>query len=203
MDPTYSPPSPKRALSNRKLAVISIIILLSIALVLLSTHHGAKPKTTAKAVTTAQPPASALNVVSKYLQAREDAAGADQTSPTSWLAAVQPISTKSWFTQLQPTGSSSASSVPYTFTLAHQNGYTVKASAQNCIWTRDAAQPTTVSGTVSCSLYDVTYVDGLVVGAASLPFGWPYNGQQPPAVLKVVKQGTSWLVDGDLTGTGS
>lgn len=191
--------------SKRQRLVLGLAGLLSISLLIfagLHSGHKSVPKTST--ITDAAPPAAAIKVTVAYIQAHEDSVGADQTSPTSWLDKIKPLTTASWYGKLQPPKSVSTSNTPYNYTLAHSQGYTVKASVSSCIWDRQVMTPTSTSGAVTCSVYDNTYgSDGRVILSGNLPFGWAATGQQSAAVLKIVLQNGAWRVDSDLTGQGA
>ncbi len=148
------------------------------------------------------PPQEVLAVVNAYIQARENAVGADQTTPTAWIAKVQQITTTSWFTELQPKGDSSTAGGLADYYLAHRNGYIVKTRLSQCIWDFKIALPTANNGVVYCELNDTTVsqATGAVISASSLPFGWSHTGRQIPLTLKLVKQNHSWLVNEDISG---
>jgi hypothetical protein len=203
MTPIYSS---RRA----KIILIIVVIMVVAALALLgaSSHKTTQTKlTTAPSVPTSNPagiPTGALKTIASYLQAREDSNGADQSSPTSWLTTVQPITTASWFAQLQPS-QSSTSSVSSNYTIAQSGGYIVQADVTGCVWDNEIAQTTPTSGVVSCSLTDTTEYKSnhQPVTVSTLPYAWVYSGQQQPAVLWLVNQSGVWLVNNDTTGDGS
>jgi hypothetical protein len=144
---------------------------------------------------TNKPTAAAVAVVRKYIQAQQDSVGADQTSPTSWLASVQAITTPSWFASLQPQ-TSSTGNVPADYNTAHDNNYIVTAAMTSCIWNLQYPPPTATSGTIYCQFSDTTLnkADNTPVTGSSLPFGWTETGPQSPVSVQIVNQGGSWLV---------
>lgn len=145
-----------------------------------------------------KPSQDVINVVTQYVQSREDSVGVDQASPDSWLSSVKPITTSNWYTHLQPVQNSSTGTVPNDYRFAHNFKYIVKATVYNCVW-GGYTKPTDTSGTVFCSLTDNVYssTNGSQILPASLPFGWTHSGEQSPVYIKVILQGGSWLVDGD------
>jgi len=189
---------------KQKILIVVVTVATIVLLVLAGLHTGRKQSTKTGTITDAQPPTTALKVVASYIQAREDSVGDDQPSPVSWLATVKPIVTEQWFAQLQPPGTVQTSSTPHDYTVAHDQHYTVKAVVSACLWDRHVASPTDTSGAVICSVYDNTIgADGRVISSDSLPFGWTATGQQQPAILKIVSQHGSWLVDEDVSGQGA
>jgi len=125
--------------------------------------------------------------------------GADQATPTSWVASVHPISTATWFAQLQPAQAATAGNASGEFSLAHDNHYVVTAALTKCIWNFKIALPTPTSGAIYCELSDTTndLSSKAVVPDDALPFGWTHNGAQTPVNLSLLKQGGAWLVDDD------
>ena len=140
-------------------------------------------------------PNGAINVVTSYISAQQDAVGADQSSPTSWIASVQSITTPSWFAELQPKQSSTGST-PNEYRVAHSNNYTVQASLSGCIWDKRFPHPVPTSGTIYCQLNDTTInqATGATVTGSSLPFGWSRTGSQSPVDVSVVQTNGNWLV---------
>lgn len=194
---------PDPSLKNKRRLLIVAIALISVIIVIIVLSLSQKNQGS-QAVSSAAPPDDAITVATKYLEAREDAYGADQSSPTAWIGKVKPLVTTTWYSQLQPSTASSAGSTPADYDTAVTNGYHIVAHVSDCSWNSEVAQPTTASGIVSCSLADTTVTSsGTPLSAGNLPFGWSFTGQQPPALLRIVKQGGVWLVDNDLTGQGS
>ncbi len=183
------------------LYLVSLVVLAIIGMLIIKTLHHSNSQKTQLSNINVKPAQDAINVVTKYLQAREDSVGADQASPTSWLGRVKSITTSSWYSQLQPSGSTQTSSVSSEYQVAHSKGYIVKASASNCFWSLEAMTPTANEGVMYCGLVDATVQrsTGNKLPAATLPFGWSRSGTQPAATLHVIKQNGNWLVDDDLS----
>ena len=142
-------------------------------------------------------PDSIIKPVTTYIQAHEDAIGADQTSPTSWLDSVKSVTTTEWFKKLQPPQDNSTGSASFPYTTAHNSGYRVAARVSDCNWvgvSPDLGNTTSVK--VLCSVYDSVFTtQGVAIPSSSLPYGWASVGQQAPVVLSLVKQSSSWLVN--------
>ncbi|HVS58458.1 MAG TPA: hypothetical protein VHD60_01835 [Candidatus Saccharimonadales bacterium] len=196
--PAIAPP--EAPLRRNRLIVIGVVLVFFVALLFL-VFYRSHPSSSQNIA--AAPPQPAISVVEAYVQAREDQVGADQPSPTSWLAIIKPLTTSSWFTQLQPPSQSAGGAGADYFT-AHTQGYVVKASLSNCVWNTNVT-PTTTQGVISCALSDsvIQQSTGQAVPASSLPFGWTRNDRQLPVTIKVVNQSGKWLVDSDLSGQAS
>jgi len=186
---------------NKRLLVtcLATILVLVVAIGILTKRNNAPAP---KAYST--PSQAVLSVIDKYLQARENSIGVDQSSPSSWLSTIKPLVTQEWFMHLQPAQNPSTSSIPYDYTYAHQNGYIIRATTSNCYWQGVYGKPTSANGTILCSLTDkaIDQKTGKEVPASSLEFGWVHTGQQPPPILVLIKQGSGWLISEDDTGQG-
>lgn len=192
-------------IKQRRLLVVGLLIVVVVGFFIVPRHRSSPKKTTKTFVEptsnlpSADPPQEVIAVVSKYIQARENGVGADQTSPTAWLAIVQPITTAAWFAKLQPPQDSASGSASGEYNIAHNNSYVIKANLTKCIWNFKLVVPTSDNGAVTCDVSDVV-VDkntGQPIPNDSLPFGWSRIGQQNPITLKLVKQSGIWLVDED------
>jgi hypothetical protein len=188
-------------ISRKKLALILLIILVVVVLLISFSSHRKKNSNPVLSSTLSS---EALSVVTKYLQARENSVGADQSTPNSWLIAVQPITTTSWFSQLQPNPNPSTSNTSNDYRQAHQYNYSIKVYLSGCTWSNNLASQTATQGAVACRLSDTTIdrATNTTVPALSLPFGWTHNGQQVPPKLDLIKQNGQWFINGDSTGEG-
>jgi hypothetical protein len=178
-------PIMKRRLIIGAVAFIAIVIIVGLF------TNGPTKKPTSAGV-----PDSIIKPVTTYIQAHEDAIGADQTSPTSWLDSVKSVTTIEWFKSLQPSQDNSTGSASFPYTTAHENDYKVVAKVSDCNWVGVTPDPDTATSVkVLCSVYDsVTTTKGDAVPSSSLPYGWSSVGQQAPVVLSLVKHSSSWLV---------
>ncbi len=142
-------------------------------------------------------PLNIITTAATYIKAHENAIGADQSSPTSWVKLVKPISTSEWYRRLQPTSDSSTGSSSYSYSVAHENNYRVAAVVNDCIWVgTEPNLKTSTSVKIQCAVYDnVVTSNGIAVTPGSLPYGWASVGQQSPTVLTLVEQNSQWLVD--------
>lgn len=172
--------------------VITIFVVLLGLFAALSRHKNNGPQDNRF-----KPPASAVDVVTKYLRLRENSVGADQSSPDSWLMQIKPLVTAQWLTKLQPISNAPTGNVPRDYYTARSNGWIVKALVTDCIWDTKSVQPTISSGVIICKLSDQTVEknSGSVVSASSIPFGWGHNGRQLPPAFNMVKQNGNWLID--------
>ncbi len=203
---------PTPSTSRKKLVVGMVVLVLAIVIAIIgasSFHKTPKGSTPAPSkpsgtTNTTGVQTSALAVVNKYLQAREDSVGVDQSSPTSWILSVQPITTTAWYAQLQPPTNSSTGTVGASYYIARSHNYIVKADATSCVWDDEIIQHTSTTGAIRCGLSDVTIdkTTSLPVQASTIPFGWVYTGQQIPPIIWVVNQNGTWLVNNDTTGQG-
>lgn len=185
-----------------KLAIMVLVLLMVGAFTVYVVKNSASQKSKNNPSSSILPDQGAIDVATKYLQARENSNGADQSSPEDWLNSIKSITTDAWFKQLQPNVNATGSGVTEEYRIAHENGYIVKATLSGCTWVKNSLNtPTTESGTIRCDLTDKTtsQVTGNEVPATSIPFGWSHNGQQQPAVLNLVKQNGAWLVNGEGT----
>lgn len=149
------------------------------------------------------PPSSEIvELVTKYLQARENSVGSNQSSPTSWIDEVKPLVTSNWLGALHPKSDTTTGNANAEYTIAHENNYTVKATVSDCIWDIEQAEPTASDGVIYCDVTDSTvlHTSGNTTAAENLPFGWSRNGPQNPATIKVVKLNGKWLISYDNTG---
>lgn len=179
--------------TQKKRLFISIMIFLAILTIAgyFNLHHTArKPPAPAAVPSTISRPAIT------YIKAHEDAIGADQTSPSSWTDQVKSITTNVWYQSLQPPQENQTGSTSYPYQVAHDNGYRVSASVGDCQWVGTPPNlQTTTKVTIECAVYDsVVGADNSTVNPSSLPYGWANVGQQSPAVLTLVKQGSGWLI---------
>jgi len=152
-----------------------------------------------------QPPSAAINTVTKYLKARENNIGADQSSPTAWLAVVKPLVTKAWFAQLQPPPNPQASTITNDYRIAHEDNYIIQSSITGCRWEdKNGVEASSSKGNIYCTLTDTTLSRATerVVPASSLQYGWVHSGLQETPVLELVKQKNAWLINSDATGEG-
>ena len=185
-------------MDNPRIKIIGIwsaaILMTGVVVLLIMSNRGPKPG--------GRPEKAVLDIVQTYVQAREDAIGADMASPTTWLDSIKPIVTSAWLNTLQPSENASTGNVPFDFVTAHQNSYVVKASLSNCSWDSILQKPSGDRGLVVCNLNDKTInrTTGAEINASNLPFGWSFTGKQTPVQISVVKQNDKWLVDGDSTG---
>ncbi len=185
-------------MNNLRIKIFGIwtaaLLMLGVVGLLILSNRGPKPG--------GRPEKAVLDVVQTYVQAREDAVGADMGSPTSWIDRVKPIVTSAWYDTLKPPEVAPTGNVPFDFVTAHQNSYVVKASLTNCSWDSILQKPSSDMGLVVCNLKDKTInrTTGAEISAGSLPFGWSFTGSQTPVQINMIKQGSKWLVGGDSTG---
>src|SRR3954451_20270463 len=99
-----------------KVILISGAVLFLLMLVVLF-MHSAGPKADSR------PSAEVVAVITKYIQARENSVGADQTSPDAWISAVKPVVTPSWLGKITPEANPQTGSTPYDYTVAHQKNW--------------------------------------------------------------------------------
>src|SRR5438105_3876627 len=158
---------------------IPLLLIIIFGIILSIRSRGQKSRSSNLTVATVTPPPDAIASITKYLSAREDSVGADQTSPTFWLNIVKPLVTQEMLTSLQPNPNNQTSSVSNEYYTAHNNGYVVKASVNNCIWSLEAMEPTANAGIIYCELTDKTVnkSTGFEIPASSLPYGWSRNGK--------------------------
>jgi hypothetical protein len=184
--------------NRRLLTAVSALLLLFLFIGLLWEHSNKAPRADSSVSK------EALAAISRYEQAKQNSVGADQTSPSSWLNEIKPITTPSFWSSLQPNSSSTTSDVSYDYTYAHQNNLVVRISLSNCYWSSIYAKPTANSGVVLCGLNDTTINSktGQTVPVDSLQFGWTRTGKQTPPNLTLVKLNNHWLIESDNTGKG-
>jgi hypothetical protein len=193
---------------NQRILIIAFVLIglaIIISFALYANRSSKQKPATGPTTFDINPPQDVTSVIGKYLQARENSVGADQTSPSAWLGSVKPITTSAWFAQLQPSsGVSTTSTVSNEYRVAHESGYVVKAAISNCTWVTNSPEPIKDSGVVRCELADTTLAQatGNPIQPKDLPFGWAHNGPQPAAVLKVIKQNGNWLIDGESASGG-
>ena len=218
---------------------MSTLVLLSTAILLSacgSSHHKSAPATTippppgipvpttttAPTTTTTLPPPPSAPVVSpdavltitKYVSAREDSIGADQTSPTSWLGQVKPLMTPAGYATAPQYGPLSSGGA---YATAHQMNWKISTSVSSCVWAIQGNEPTGSSsaatsttapitqGQVTCTLDDtvVNSATGAPIATSTLPYGWAATGAQPPVVVSLIDQGGVWLIDADTSAIPS
>lgn len=143
-------------------------------------------------------PASVVNAVARYVQAREDSVGVDQSDPFSWLTSITSVATAEWFASLQPNPNAQTCGCAE-FNIAHDHNWVVRAQIENCIWDLEqGGPPTATHGAVDCSVTDTTIdrATGAPVPPQSLPSGYTHSGSQP-TVLSVVQRNGAWLINYD------
>lgn len=186
--------------SRIKIIVLALVLLWFGAVVFyFISKPGAKnPKTPVAAHI--QPPDRAVQVVSNYLQARENSVGADQKTPNDWLETARSLTTPNWFAKIQPKSNVQAGGVPQDYRTAHQKGYVVLAQVTNCTWDDKDIKADATAGTMHCELSDSTLnqSDRIPVDKNQLPFGWSRNGPQQAPGFLVTKQSGTWLIDNEL-----
>jgi hypothetical protein len=216
MEPTITPNNPDPQKTRLILIGIGVFaVICIIGLILAFTSHGKKG---ADGNTSASPspeasaspgvadegtlPPEIIPLVTAFAQARENAVGVDQPTPTSWISAVQSIITPKFLAQLQPPTDGTAGSASGEFNIAHDNGYVVKATLDNCNWDLERTKPTATSGSVFCNLTDTTInkATGAAASEGTIPFGWSHTGTQLPLIVEVVKQNGKWLINTDVSG---
>jgi hypothetical protein len=190
---------------NRKIILVISAAAILIVLILLFSAKKTQDKKSSQSIWSSPLPSATLDapvthLVESYVQARDNANGADQATPTNWLAEVKSITTPSWFAELQPPANSQTGSTPADFITSHQKGYKVKAEVKNCIWNYKVAKPTSTSGVVYCQVDDKTiFADSNTdVPSRSLPFGWSGNSSYS-VTFQVVKSNGRWLINDDLS----
>jgi|SRR6185369_11220060 len=214
MEPTTNPNNadPKKT----KLLLIggaAVVVVAIIAVTFATSNHGATPTATPTPQASATPahisdpllapgtpvPAQLVASVVAFVQSRENNVGANQTSPTAWLKAIQPFLVPSYFNQLQPPLSSRVDGGSAEFKMAHDNNYIVNAVVTSCVWDVEQGQPTTTKGDVVCDVTDNTTkgINGPVIPDSGLPFGWTRTGRQPAAIVEAVNQNGTWLINKD------
>jgi len=169
---------------------------------------GATPTPTPHVIPTSTPnsdviaPDELKTVIKAYAQAHENAVGANQATPVSWIDSVKSIVTPSMLASLQPPAGADINSGSDEFRTAHANGYTVKVALGQCNWDYEQGSPTPTEGIIGCDVTDTTINQntGKEVVAADLPFAWTHTGLQTTYILKVTKQSGKWLIDADQTG---
>lgn len=219
MNPTNNPPvnnlpvepavtpevninTPKR-FSRKIYVLLALLIVLIIAAGLGLWWH--RYQNTQHNYSTPVTGSSALLVATKYLQAREDAVGADQATPVSWISTVKPITTGVWYKSLQTNANTLASSTLPDYDTAHADNYVVKVSINSCVIDNSIAKPTKDDEYLFCALKDTTInkATGAVIPNSALsPSDWTKFGYQSPPTLQMVKQNGQWLVASDNTGQG-
>ncbi|HEX3081974.1 MAG TPA: hypothetical protein VHQ86_01860 [Candidatus Saccharimonadia bacterium] len=217
MDPNYQPstnPNQTNPLRARIIlistiavgAIIGVIIIVYAVIQVAGNKGGSSPQPTKTSNATpaptlppldVNPPAEAVTVITAYVQARENSVGADQSSPTAWLATVRPLLTPTYFATIQPPADGSTSTGSAEYTTAHANGYTVKALVTDCVWDIEQGQPTDAGGSIACTLNDETHIGTNNLNSNQVPFGWSRIGRQSMVVMKMVKQNGAWLINKD------
>lgn len=179
-------------LTRFKVLIIAALLIVAALIYVLVNQNG--HNNNAQNNSNLTPPQSAINVISEYIQARENAVGADQSSYNVWISTVKSIVTAAWYASIQPATNSSTGSVPRDYYIAHANGWIVKASVSNCVWTGSNSSSTR---SVDCSISDQTIdkSSGTAVPISQIPFGWGHNGLQPAQAFKIVSQSGHWLID--------
>lgn len=142
-------------------------------------------------------PASLQAQVQGYLAAREDAAGADRSSPSSWVSTAQNTMTAAWAAGQK---SAAAIVVPgWEWRIAHQMHWHVAVKTSCQVYT-DTGMPTANSMVVVCNLADTTLgQNNQPVSPTQLPALWPCQGPRPSVTLAMVRRNGDWLVNQDLT----
>lgn len=144
------------------------------------------------------PPAAMNAVASSYIRAREDAAGADQSSPGSWLGSVRRLITPAGYATLRR--EVAGGSAGEAWALLHRHHWQVLATV-TCSTDQEAGRPSTSRAVLACQVIDTTVgPSGSPVPAGSLPELWAYEGAQPTAYLVMAGANGHWLVAADETG---
>src|SRR5579859_237023 len=139
---------------TRRMFITTVVILILAAIVVFFVlPHHPKNTTNSSTATVTKPLSEAIDVSTKFIQARENAVGADQPTPSSWLTNIKSLVTDSLFSTLQPAGSTT-SNTSADFYTSHSNGYLVKANLTDCSWIVNTSD--TASGIISCALNDST-----------------------------------------------
>jgi len=157
--------------------------------------------TTTTTSSTAVITAAVLSALVRYVQAREDQDGADQSTPSSWVQSISSVVTPSLLATLQKSNNTAVGP----WELGHQHKLIVAADVSHCAWDLGVESHTATAGAVTCALRDVTESAAThqTIPPSQIPFGWPFNGTQSSGVsLKFVKQGGTWLISQDVSGRG-
>jgi len=152
-----------------------------------------------------------ISVVTKYIDERDDAAGADQATFTSWLNAVKPIATKIWFNNLETTANSLNETIQSDYTTAHIYDLVVKAKISSCVIDLTRSKHLATNEAIGCPVIDsvVNQKNGATLSAkALLAYNWFFQTQVPYgkptlAQLEMSRVNGQWLVSADTTGKGN
>lgn len=199
------PTANKRTARILPFVIIGLLLIVVVAIYTLGQKQSAELPEVGS-----EPEQAVLDIVERYVQAKENRVGADQKTATDWLNTVKPIVTKTMFERLKPSGKIITSSIPFNYTYAHQKKYIVKTELDKCIWGGEGFKPSKdenggIRGVVVCSLIDKTVSSetGSEVPASNIEFGWPYNGKQQSPVIELTLRNGQWLINADETGNAS
>ena len=144
----------------------------------------------------------ALNDITQYIDERENQNSVTQQSPTSWVQAIKPYVSSSFYAQMSQQGS--APSPQGEWDIAQKGGYIVNAQLSDCLWNGGIEPLTPTSAAISCNLTDITeFTNGQAVPPSQINYGWQYEGQQVQVDLLMINNGSGWVVNQDVSGQGN
>jgi cytoskeletal protein RodZ len=187
--------------------LVIVVVVLSLVLVGISWWRTHQKQHATQTYLASINDTSVVPVITEYLAAREDAAGADQATPTSWINQVKSISTGTLFnTLVQSKANTMAAANKESFVIAHTYNYVVKVTVNECIIDNSISQATKTSEYVDCALTDAIVnpkTGDTVSNTALIANDWSKFGvQSPHPTLQMIMQNGKWLVANDLSGQG-
>lgn len=142
-------------------------------------------------------PAAAAKAAQAFLTVRENVNSARHATANDAIASFKPVTSATGFKQVTA-GFDPNGNLGGQWAAGHKGGYTVRVET-SCTKLPDGSGGKYLA--LQCSLTDTTLgKDGKPPMEGTIPVQWVYQGKQPTVTLALVKNGTGWLVDADVTG---
>lgn len=136
----------------------------------------------------------AVSAATQVLVALGDAEGADQPTPSSWLASIDPVITEAGRSSLVGEGEVDLDKPTPLYQRAHEQGWSMVTATECDVNAGAGLSPEALA--LNC-LAVTTTVDasGAAVGPEATG-SWPYHGEPTGRVMSMVNDGSGWRFDG-------